>query len=97
MNNSRQNQQRRRKPSSRRRTLFRKRPPCPLLSEDIKEVDYKDLDLLNRYAGDDMKIVPAADNNVSARMQRRISKAIKQARYLSLLPYTRRHSINEKK
>ena len=51
--------------------------------------------MLNRYAGDDMKIVPAADNNISARMQRRISKAIKQARYLSLLPYTRRHSINE--
>ena len=53
--------------------------------------------MLNRYAGDDMKIVPAADNNISARMQRRISKAIKQARYLSLLPYTRRHSINEEK
>ena len=97
MINSRQSQQRRRKPSTRRRTLFKKKPPCPLLSEGIKEVDYKDLDLLNRYAGDDMKIVPAADNNISARMQRRISKAIKQARYLSLLPYTRRHSINEEK
>ena len=44
MINSRQSQQRRRKPSTRRRTLFKKKPPCPLLSEGIKEVDYKDLD-----------------------------------------------------
>ena len=76
--------------------MFKKKPSCPLLSEGIKEVDYKDLNLLKPYTDDNMKILPALDNHISASMQRKICKAIKQARYLSLLPYTKRHSLNIK-
>ena len=78
-----------------RAAMFRPRPPCPLLSKGVTEVDYKDLSMLRHYLGDEWKIQPGRINNISARMQRRIKTAIKYARYLSLLPYTEHHHVRK--
>lgn len=71
-----------------RRALFRQRPPCPLQAQGRTDVDYKDLDLLSRYTYAEGRIVPARITNISAKMQRKLTTAIKIARQLALMPYT---------
>ena len=55
------------------------------------DIDYKDLDLLRDYITETGKIMPARVSGTPARFQRRLSTAIKRARYLSLLPYCDNH------
>ncbi len=62
-----------------------------LARSDPSEIDYKDLDLLSDYITETGKIMPARVSGVPARFQRRLSAAIKRARYLSLLPYCDNH------
>ena len=76
-----------------RAAIFRPKPPCPLLSAGITEVDYKDTGFLMRYVNEDWKIRPGGFNNISARMQRQIKTAVKRARFLALLPYNAHHHI----
>ena len=61
------------------------------VSEGIKEIDYKDLELLKQYITETGKIVPSRITGTSARYQRQLAVAIKRARYLALLPYTDAH------
>lgn len=56
-----------------------------------KEVDYKDVETLRRYLTETGKIVPIRVSGISAKYQRSLARAIKNARYLALLPYTDRH------
>lgn len=88
---------RRRTAQSKQRAMFRRPPPCPLSSAGISEVDYKDVDLLSRYITDEARIMPSAHSNVSARMQRQLQRAIKRARFLALLPYSRAHALRRDK
>lgn len=50
--------------------------------------DYKDPDTLQRFLSARMRILPRERTGVSAKNQRKLSKAIKHARYLALIPYT---------
>ncbi|MEC9372472.1 MAG: 30S ribosomal protein S18 [Planctomycetota bacterium] len=54
----------------------------------VEFVDYKDVDGLRRMMSPNGKIYGRKRTNVNAANQRKISKAIKQARYMGLLPYT---------
>jgi small subunit ribosomal protein S18 len=47
--------------------------------------------MLKQYIGESGKIVPSRITGTKARYQRQLSRAIKHARYLSLLPYTDNH------
>ncbi len=58
---------------------------------DSPEIDYKDLDLLSEYITETGKIVPSRITGTPAKYQRRLSTAIKQARYVALLPYCDAH------
>jgi small subunit ribosomal protein S18 len=55
------------------------------------EVDYKDVEYLKGFIGETAKIVPARITCTQAKQQREISKAIKLARFLALLPYCDSH------
>ncbi|VAX77128.1 30S ribosomal protein S18 [Serratia symbiotica] len=70
---------------------FRRRKFCRFTSEGIQEIDYKDIILLKNYISESAKIVPSRITGTSAKYQRQLARAIKRARYLSLLPYTDRH------
>ena len=70
---------------------FRRRRYCRFTAEGIKEIDYKDLDLLAPYISETGKIVPSRITGTSARYQRQLATAIKRARYLALVPYTDQH------
>jgi small subunit ribosomal protein S18 len=70
---------------------FRRKKFCRFTAEGVKEIDYKDLELLKQYISETGKIVPSRITGTSARYQRQLALAVKRARYLALLPYTDAH------
>ena len=62
-----------------------------MLEDAKKNFHYKNIDLLKRYITETGKIIPARVSNVSASEQRKLTKAVKIARFLALLPYTDSH------
>lgn len=72
-------------------TYFRRKKICYFTANKIKDVDYKDVNLLKKFIMENGKIVPSRITGTKAHFQRKLSKAIKLARYLALLPYTDRH------
>ena len=57
-----------------------------------QKIDYKDIDLLALFVTDQGKILPRRATNVTVQQQRKISKAIKRARVLSLFPFVASNS-----
>ena len=58
-----------------------------------QKIDYKDIDLLKLFITEQGKILPRRATGVTVQQQRRIAKAIKRARALSLLPFVAQNSI----
>ncbi|HAB62917.1 MULTISPECIES: 30S ribosomal protein S18 [Pseudomonas] len=71
--------------------FFRRRKFCRFTAENVKEIDYKDLNTLKAYVSETGKIVPSRITGTKARYQRQLATAIKRARFLALLPYTDSH------
>ena len=71
--------------------FFRRRRYCRFTVEKIEEIDYKDLNTLKAYVTETGKIVPSRITGTSARYQRQLSRAVKRARFLALLPYSDAH------
>ncbi len=61
---------------------------CYFCQRNIKEIDFKNTDLLLRFISGLGKIRARKRTGVCSKHQRRLSKAIKRARHLGLLPYT---------
>lgn len=72
----------------RRKVFFRRRKVCKFTAEGIEYIDYKDVKLLQSYILERAKILPRRISGTSARHQRLLSKAIKRARHLALIPYS---------
>lgn len=70
---------------------MRRKKACRFGTEDGKVIDYKDLDLLNEYITETGKIVPSRITGTGAKHQRKLSTAIKQARFIALLPFCDAH------
>ncbi len=73
--------------SQSRRPFFRRRKTCPFSGANAPKIDYKDVKLLQRYVSERGKIVPSRITAVSAIKQRELSRAVKRARFLGLLPF----------
>ncbi|PWG10544.1 30S ribosomal protein S18 [Streptomyces sp. V2] len=61
--------------------------PNPLDQAKITYIDYKDTDLLRKFISDRGKIRSRRVTRISAQQQRQVSRAIKNAREMALLPY----------
>jgi small subunit ribosomal protein S18 len=72
-------------------SYFRRKRYCKFTAEGITSVDYKDIELLKGFITESGKIVPARITGTKAKYQRQLTKAIKVARYLALMPYTDSH------
>ncbi len=59
---------------------------CYFTKNHIKHIDYKDVELLSRFINPDGKIAPRSATGTSAKYQRQLAKAIKNARFMGLLP-----------
>jgi len=69
--------------------MARRSKKCRLCSEKIDYVDYKDVALLHSFINEHGKIVPRRITGSCARHQRLITKAIKRARNIALLPFSK--------
>ena len=63
---------------------------CRFTVEKINYIDYKDIDLLREYTPTNGKILPRRVTGTRPAFQRKLTRAIKRARHMALLPYTGR-------
>lgn len=77
-----------------RRPFFRRRKSCPFSGPHAPAIDWKDTRQLGRYISERGKMMPSRITAVSQKKQRELSKAIKRARYMALLPYLRQDTDN---
>ena len=66
---------------------FRKKKVCQFCADKNKTIDYKDVETLNKYVTERGKILPKRVTGTCAIHQREVTKAIKRARIVALLPY----------
>lgn len=59
---------------------------CPLCKQDI-DVDYKDVPVLRKHISERGKIQGRARTGICAKHQRQITRGIKRARYVALMPF----------
>jgi small subunit ribosomal protein S18 len=72
------------------RKFFRRKKVCKFCVEKIEAVNYKDVRLLAQFVAESGKITPRRLTGVCTPHQRRLSRAIKQARNIALLPFAGR-------
>jgi len=72
--------------------LFRRKKFCRFTVDKVKEVDYKDVEVLKDFINEQGRIIPARITGTKSRYQRQLSTAIERARFLALLPYTDQHN-----
>ena len=65
-----------------------KKKANPLKAAKIETIDYKDTALLRKFISDRGKIRARRVTGVTSQQQRQISRAVKNAREMALLPYT---------
>ena len=65
----------------------KRRKVCYFTANGITHIDYKDVDLLKKFMSERGKILPRRVTGTSAKYQRMLTKAIKRARQVALLPY----------
>jgi small subunit ribosomal protein S18 len=71
--------------------FFRRKKVCKFCTEKIDGIPYRDVRLLQQFVAERGKIVPRRLSGVCTTHQRRLSRAIKQARNIALLPFATRH------
>ena len=71
--------------------LFKRKKFCRFTVAGVDQIDYKDIETLKDFIGDNGKITPARLTGTKAHYQRQLDTAIKRARFLALLPYTDLH------
>lgn len=62
---------------------------CICCQEKINRVDYKETAVLRKFVSGQFKIMPSKKNKLCKKHQRKVAEAIKNARYMALMPYTR--------
>ncbi len=65
------------------------RADCNFCNDNINRVDYKNKEFLRKFVTSQFKIATSKRNHLCAKHQRMISTAVKNARYMALIPYTR--------
>lgn len=73
---------------NRRRGGMRRRKVCQFCADKTKEIDYKDVETLKKFVTERGKILPKRITGTCAMHQREVTRAIKRARIVALLPYT---------
>lgn len=58
-----------------------------LTQNDIRNVDYKDVDLLRNFINPHGRVMDRQKSGLTAKQQRMVEEAVKRARFMGLLPY----------
>ena len=70
-----------------RKQRMGRRKVCYFTKNNIKYIDYKDVELLKKFISANGKITPRRVTGTCAKHQRAVEQAIKNARFMALLPY----------
>jgi small subunit ribosomal protein S18 len=73
------------------RKFFRRKKVCKFTVEKIDTISYRDVRLLQQFVSDRGKIIPRRLTGTSAPFQRKLTRAIKQARAIALLPFAAKY------
>ena len=71
-----------------RRRGMRRKKVCQFCADKTEAIDFKEVDKLRKYVTDRGKILPKRITGTCAVHQREVTRAIKRARMVALLPYT---------
>ena len=71
--------------------FFRRKRFCRFTAEGVIEIDYKDLATLKQYVSETGRIIPSRNTGTRAHYQRQLTRAVKLARFLALMPYCDSH------
>ncbi len=63
---------------------------CYFSQNNIKYIDYKDTELLKKFLNPHARILSKKRTGVSTEYQKKLSMAVKRARFMGLLPYVSR-------
>ena len=63
---------------------------CYFNQHNIKHIDYKDVELLQKFINPHGRILGRKHTGVCAKNQRKLAQAVKRARYMGMLPYVSR-------
>lgn len=63
---------------------------CYFKQNNIKHIDYKDTEILKKFLNPHSRILSKKRTGISSKNQRKLSLAIKRARFMALLPYVSR-------
>ncbi|MBN2054529.1 30S ribosomal protein S18 [bacterium] len=66
---------------------MRRRKVCRFCVGHVTHIDYKDIEVLRTYVTERGKLVPRRISGTCAHHQRALSRAIKRARAIALMPY----------
>ena len=78
---------------TKRKIVHKKISTVCYFTQTNSKPDYKDILVLKRFVTDRGKVLHKNITSLTAMNQRKLSKAIKRARYMALLPYTDRHAM----
>ncbi|MGH9413037.1 MAG: 30S ribosomal protein S18 [Terriglobales bacterium] len=70
-----------------KKQFTRRRKVCKFCVDRIDKIDYKDYRLLQQFVAERGKIVPRRITGTCTQHQRQLTRAIKQARQIALLPF----------
>lgn len=62
---------------------------CPFTGPNAQVIDWKDVNMLNRFVSGSGKILPARMNAIRPAKQKELTRAIKRARFMGLMPFVR--------
>ncbi len=63
---------------------------CFFCSQNLKDIDYKEVDLVKRFVSSQAKIVDPKHTSLCATHQRKLANAVRLSRFMGLLPFVRR-------
>lgn len=63
---------------------------CYFTKNNIKYIDYKDVELLKKFINPHARIISRKRTGVASKHQRNLAMAVKRARFMGLLPYVSR-------
>ena len=74
---------------SRKKKILKRKKRNPYFTKQVRYVDYKDVELLKKFINTHGRIIPARVSGLNALQQRAMSRAIKRARHMALLPFVK--------
>lgn len=66
-----------------------RRKVCSFCVDGVKVIDYKKVDLLQRYMNEFGRIRPRRQTGTCAKHQRALAQAVKRARHIALVPFVK--------